>query len=67
MKEERNMKEKYVRPMIEKIAFDGDIITASGDSGDTRIQGANSSPETCTRSQNGKFTWHGQSGECDKV
>ena len=61
------MKEKYVRPMIEKIAFDGDIITASGDSGDIRTEGANSSPETCTRNPNGKFTWHGQSGECYKV
>ena len=61
------MKEKYVRPMIEKIAFDGDIITASGDSGDILTEGANSSPETCTLSENGKFTWHGQSGACIKI
>ena len=64
------MKEKYVRPMIEKIAFDGDIITASGDSGDFSdlpSEGANSSPETCTLSGNGKFNWHGQSGDCIKI
>lgn len=57
------MKRTYETPAVEMLQFNyTDVIVASGN-----VLEPNVAPEICGLSQNGKFTWHGQSNGCEKI
>ena len=60
------MKEMYVKPMVEKIVFDQDVITQSGI--DTPVEIASQSQtDGCTVTGNGKKNFQNKNTGCQKI